>query len=42
MRVGGAHRITIDAFRAKVIAASALDGVIKTKDDGAPRHEYGH
>jgi hypothetical protein len=38
----GARRITRDAFRAKVIAASALGGVVKTKDDGAPRHEYGH
>jgi hypothetical protein len=41
MRVGGAHRLTLETSRAQVSAASARNRVIKTTDD-APRHAPGH
>jgi hypothetical protein len=40
--VGGAHKIMRESFRANVFAASALDGVVKTTDDDAPRPAHGH
>jgi hypothetical protein len=38
----GPHGIPVDTFRSQAVAASALDGVIKTTDDDAPWHEYGY
>jgi hypothetical protein len=37
-----AHRVTVDAFRVNLSAASAFDGVIKAEEDDTPGDEHGH
>jgi hypothetical protein len=40
MCVGGTHGITVDALGLNLLAASALDGVIKAENHDTPRDEH--
>jgi len=42
MRMRGPYGITVDAFRGNVSATSALDSVIKTKENDPSGDEHGH
>jgi hypothetical protein len=42
MRVGGTHGITVDALGLNLLAASALDGVIKAENYDTPGDEHRH